>query len=61
MGFMFSADNSVTRRFGGTGLGLHISRRLASLFGGAITFVSEEGKVNEQEPYPLSGGLLYSN
>ncbi len=40
-----TADSSVTRRFGGTGLGLHISQRLAQLFGGRITFISEEGKV----------------
>ncbi len=43
--FPYTADSSVTRRFGGTGLGLHISQRLAHLFGGAITFASQEGKV----------------
>ena len=38
------ADASTTRRYGGTGLGLVISRQLIELMGGAIGFESREGK-----------------
>ncbi|HEY1921778.1 MAG TPA: response regulator, partial [Tepidisphaeraceae bacterium] len=38
------ADTSTTRRFGGTGLGLTICRRLAGMLGGDITLQTQAGK-----------------
>ncbi len=37
-------DSSTTRHYGGTGLGLVISKRLSELMGGAMWVESEEGK-----------------
>lgn len=38
------ADNSITRRYGGTGLGLTICQRLIGLMGGALSVRSQPGK-----------------
>lgn len=38
------ADGSITRQFGGAGLGLAISRRLAELMGGELLAASEPGR-----------------
>lgn len=38
------ADSSTSRRFGGTGLGLSLSRQLATLLNGQLTVSSEKGK-----------------
>lgn len=62
------ADTSATRRFGGTGLGLPICRKIISLFGGEISCKSAKGcgsTFSLQMPFvasakPSSGELLES-
>lgn len=51
------ADGSISRRFGGSGLGLYISLNLAQLMGGTINASSQEGIGSHFElslPYQLS-------
>ena len=52
------ADASTSRRFGGTGLGLTISRRLAQLLGGDVTLVSSEPGVGTRMRATVATGPL---
>ncbi len=52
------ADNSTTRNFGGTGLGLTISKRFAELLGGDITVATTELGVGTTFRATISTGPL---
>ncbi|MBN1909863.1 MAG: response regulator [Pirellulales bacterium] len=51
------ADTSTSRRFGGTGLGLVISRRFARMLGGDITVESQFGKGSKFQVTITTGSL----
>lgn len=51
------ADSSTNRRYGGTGLGLTISKRLATMLGGDITVTSRSGVGSEFRLTVVTGPL----
>ncbi len=51
------ADESITRRYGGTGLGLALSRKLAQLLGGDIQLV--ESQLNKGSRFQVHIPLTY--
>jgi signal transduction histidine kinase/CheY-like chemotaxis protein len=52
------ADSSTTRKFGGTGLGLTISKRFAELLGGDITLVKTQIGVGSRFRVTVATGAL---
>lgn len=54
------ADSSITRRYGGTGLGLHLSSKLAQLLGGELT-VSSQVNVGSEFKLSLAAGDVQEN
>jgi PAS domain S-box-containing protein len=52
------ADSSTTRKFGGTGLGLTISKRLAETLGGDVVIASSQPGVGTRFRFTLPSGPL---
>ncbi len=52
------ADTSTTREFGGTGLGLHLSKRLAEMLGGDVVIVETQPGVGTRFRATIATGPL---
>ncbi len=59
-GAFVQADSSTTRKFGGTGLGLRISKRLAQMLGGDIAIASAPGRGSTFSATVATGPLAAS-
>ena len=55
------ADSSTTRRFGGTGLGLHLSKQFAEILGGDITVKSQRHKGSQFTVSIAAGNINQDN
>jgi signal transduction histidine kinase len=53
------ADSLTARRYGGTGLGLALSRKLARMMGGDVTVTSEPGKGSVFTVRLPHGGVMH--
>jgi CheY-like chemotaxis protein len=51
------ADSSTTRKYGGTGLGLSLSKRLAQMLGGSLSVISEPG-IGSRFDFSVATGAL---
>jgi hypothetical protein len=52
------ADATTAQHFGGTGLGLAVTRKLARMMGGDVTVTSEPGKGSVRLPGGAAGKVL---
>jgi signal transduction histidine kinase/ActR/RegA family two-component response regulator len=54
------ADNSTTRKFGGTGLGLNLSKKLAQSLGGDLLLERSDSEIGSTFKFSFNAGLVSS-